>query len=89
MCIYIILHTYIKYKSPFHWKRSSSELAWPASRHQIRVHMAHIGHAVVSDGKYTCAGLKGLRQLEIDAWMHQDSALIRLKTWCTSSPMDP
>jgi len=51
--------------------------------------MAHIGHAVVSDGKYTCAGLKGLRQLEIDAWMHQDSALIRLKTWCTSSPMDP
>lgn len=23
-------------------------------RHQIRVHMAHIGHAVVSDGKYTC-----------------------------------
>jgi hypothetical protein len=51
--------------------------------------MAHIGHAVVSDGKYTCAGLKGLRQLEIDRWMHQDSALIRLKTWCTSSPMDP
>ena len=41
--------------------RLSSELAWLASRHQIRVHMAHIGHAVVSDGKYTCAGLKGLR----------------------------
>lgn len=32
-------------------------------RHQIRVHMAHIGHPVVGDGKYMC-----LATVQEDSW---------------------
>eukprot|EP00435_Cladocopium_sp_Y103_P062493 s21_g24.t1 len=42
-------------------------------RHQIRVHMAHIGHAVVSDGKYTCpaTAAEDLRETCPSTFLHR------------------
>ena len=59
--------------------------AWLSTRHQIRLHVAHIGHPVAGDNKYTCPRLGGLPQMpRASCWPVRLFACHGFEAWARS-----